>query len=118
MADREEEKLKFGFFNRDPRRSTRHDAWTPEGASKAVTAELARDGWKPMCEIPKNRYVALYFRDGVGEFDGSAAYYLEDDKWHVATSKMIFDARCAIAWKRWTKQTLEAEPLPSKGRRG
>ena len=118
--DQSNEPLPRGMFNRDPRQKSRYalDSWTRDQGTTTVTAEQARDGWNPMAEVPKNRYVALLFRDGVGEFEGSAAYYLEDNRWHVAQSKMIFDARCAIAWKRWTRIDLEAQPLPSKGRRG
>lgn len=120
MAEPEnpDEKPGYGFFNRDPRRADRFDNWTHGEGTTTVTAELAKDGWRPMSEVPKNRYVALYFRDSVGEFEGSAAYYLENNRWHVAKSKMVFDARCAIAWRRWTKDELEAQPLPPKDRRG
>ena len=116
----DDQKPEHGFYNRDPRRRTRWDSWERIDADTSVPAELAAAGWKPMSEVPKNRYVALYFRGGsAGDYEGSAAFYLEDDVWHVAQSKMIFTgAGLAIAWKRWTKQTLTAEPLPPKGRRG
>lgn len=71
-----------------------------------------------MAEVPKNRYVALLLWHASAPYEGSAAYYLEEDRWHVAESKMIFNADSALAWKRWTRATLTAEPLPSKGRRG
>jgi hypothetical protein len=88
--------------------------------TKSVPADLAADGWRPMSEVPKNRYMGLYFKGGsAGDYEGSSAYYLEDDLWHVAESKMIFTGgNLAIAWKRWTKATPTAQRLPPKGRRG
>lgn len=119
MTDEKPKPLEYGAFNTDPRsRHYGYDYWAHEQGSKMVTPEQAAAGWRPMAEVPKNRYVALLFRDSTGEFEGSAAYYLEEDQWHVAKSKMIFRANTAIAWKRWTRQGLEAQPDPPKGRRG
>ena len=116
----DEKRPERGFLNQDPRRRTRWDTWSAEDANKFVPPELAAAGWMPMSEVPKNKYVALFFRGGsAGDYEGAAAFYLEDDVWHVAQSKMIFlGAHMAIAWKRWTRPTLSAEPIPPKGRRG
>ena len=117
-----------GFYNVDAAalkgRYGRSYKWSPDDLHPsrriAVPPNLAAQGWRPISEVPKNRYVALYFKGGsVGDYEGAGAFYLEDDVWHVAESKMIFTgADMAIAWKRWTKQGLAAEPTPPKGRRG
>lgn len=112
-----------GWFNAPPSalkgRYAHLYKWSPHN-QYPLPADLAAKGWRPMSEVPKSRYVALYFRGGsVGDYEGAGAFYFEEDVWHIAESKMIFTgADLAIAWKRWTKQTLKAEPTPSKGRRG
>jgi len=114
MAERDS-----SFYNQHPEHVSRWDTWFRETATKAVTAERAAEGWRPMAEVPKNRYVGLLFRGGtMGDYEGAGAYYLEEDRWHVATSRMVFRADNAIAWKPWRKQSVGAEPEPPKGRRG
>jgi len=112
----------WGVFNIKPenKRMLRLFGWDRERqATRSVIKELARDGWRPMIDAPKDRYVALFFRNNlVGDFEGACAYILQGEYWHTAHSNMIFDAQHAIAWRPWRKATLHAEPLPSKGRRG
>jgi hypothetical protein len=109
----------WGWYHQHPSRARGDDAWYHEDAPKTVSADLAAQGWRAMATVPKNRYVALYFRDGtMGDYEGACAYVLEDNHWHAAGSDMIFQAQNAKAWKPWRKQEISAQPQAPKGRRG